>query len=244
MVNKLDLISFIKKYYLDLNESVKWNSEGNNLIVSFQTPAKEVIGKVTGKGFPTFENDICIFDTKKLQSLVSICAGEILMEVETTHKIATTLKLRDSSYDLSYALADPLLIRKIGSVNVPSWDAKVELTPEDILNLHKAKSALAEADNMTISTKYIDNICKFVFSFGDEKGHNNKITYYVNAFEDSVVDIKIPFNANIFKSILAANKDVDTAMLYLNQQGLLKAEFTSEKIDSEYYMVRKAEEIF
>lgn len=244
MINKLDLITFIKKYYLEFNEPVKWCSEGNNLVVNFQTPTKEVIGKVIGKGFPTFDSDICVYDTKKLQSLVSICMGDIIMEVENTHKIATALKLKDSSYNLSYALADPLLIRKVGSVNSPPWDATVELSQEDISNLHKAKSALNEANNMTISTEYIDDICKFVFSFGDEKGHNNKIVYYVNAFEDSVADIKIPFNADIFKNILAANKDADTAILYLNQQGLLKAEFTSEKIDSEYYMVRKAEEIF
>lgn len=245
MISKLELSSFIKKYYLDTNESVKWQSIGGNLVVNFQTPTKEVIGKVVGKGFPTFEQtDICIFDTKKLQSLISICSGDIILDITKNHKIATSLNIKDASYNVSYALADPLLIPKIGNVNEPQWDAQVELSEEDVSNLYKAKSALSEANNLTILTSDNMGIPVFIFSFGDEKGHNNKVTYQVNAYQDSLNNIKIPFNANIFKSILGANKDMESAQMYLNQQGLMKIVFSSDTIESEYFMIRKAEEAF
>jgi hypothetical protein len=48
----------------------------------------------------------------------------------------------------------------------------------------------------------------------------------------------------MFKTILQANKDMDSGALYLSSMGLMKLEFTSESVSSEYFMVRKAETSF
>jgi hypothetical protein len=244
MINKLTLQSVINKYYLGLNESVKWEVNNNILNIDFMTPTKDVIGSITCSDFELEDSQLAIYDTKKLQSLLSICNGDVLLELEKTNKVSTKLHISDMNFNLTYALSDPLLIDKVGTVNTPEWVVKLELTPEDIENLIRAKSALSGIDNMLVTTTEDldgENVCEFVF--GDESGHNNKITYQIQG-DIQQQDLKIPFNSDMFKTILQANKDMDGGVLYLSSMGLMRLEFNSDDIFSEYFIVRKAETTF
>ena len=78
------------------------------------------------------------------------------------------------------------------------------------------------------------DVCEFVF--GDEAGHNNKITYQLNG-EIKKSNIKIRYNSDMLKTILNANKDVDEGLLKISQEGLMHLAFQNENIESEYYMV-------
>jgi len=51
MINKLTLQSIINKYYLGLNESVKWSIANKQLEINFMTPTKDVIGSVICENF-------------------------------------------------------------------------------------------------------------------------------------------------------------------------------------------------
>lgn len=244
MINKLTLQSIINKYYLGLNESVKWGINDNVLSINFMTPTKDVIGNVVCNDFQLEDSKLAIFDTKKLQNLISICNGDLLLELERTNAIFTKLKISDMNFNLTYALADPLLVSKVGTVNTPDWVVELTLTPEDIDNLIKAKSALAQVDNMLITTtEDLDgnNVVEFVF--GDESGHNNKITYQISG-NIKEQDMKLPFNSDMFKTILQANKDMEGGNLYISTMGLMKLEFDSNSIASKYFMVRRAETEF
>jgi len=148
------------------------------------------------------------------------------------------------NFNLTYALSDPLLINKVGSVNVPQYVVELDLTSEDIDNLIRAKSALAQIDNMLITTtENIDGevVCEFVF--GDTQGHNNKITYQISG-NIIAQNIKLPFNSDMFKTILQANKDAEGGTLKLSEMGLMCLNFQTDTISSEYFMVRKAETEF
>ena len=152
MISKLTLQSIINKYYLGLNESVKWSTNDRNLEIDFMSPTRDVIGKVTCNDFDLEDSNLAIFDTKKLQSLINICSGELLLELEKTNVVATKLKISDMNFNLTYALADPLLIGKVGTVNEAEWVVELDLSIEDIDNLIKAKSALQDIDNMLLTT--------------------------------------------------------------------------------------------
>lgn len=239
MINKLTLQSVINKYYLGENESVKWEIEDKVLTTQFMSANKEVIGELTHTNFDLEDSELAIFDTKKLINLLSITSGDVLLELEKTHKTFTKLLISDQDFNLSYALADLLLISKVGTVTEPEWDVIINLEKEQVSNLVKAKSVLAEVDNMIITTELDlnkDLMCKF--TFGDEHGHNNKITYQLyGEINDS--NIKLPFNSNIFKTILNVNKDLDSGTLKISSKGLMKLEFTSNDTKCKYYLVRK-----
>ena len=244
MINKLTVQSIIDKYYLGTNESVKWVIENNSLNIDFMTPTKDVIGNVTCKDFQLEDSKLAIYDTKKLNSLISICNGDLLLELEKNNAIYTKLKISDLNFNLNYALSDPLLINKVGEVNEAEWVVELNLTQEDIINIIKAKSALAQIDNMLVTTTTNldgDNVVEFVFV--DESGHNNKITYQVLG-DIKETDIKLPFNSDTFKTILQANKDMDGGKLLLSSMGLIRLDFELDDISSKYFMVRKAETEF
>jgi hypothetical protein len=245
MINKAVIQSIIDKYYLGVeDQSVKWIIKDNNLSIDFMTPSKDVIGCITHNNFQLEDSQLAIFDTKKLQNLISICNGDLLLELEKTKDIFTKLHISDMNFNLSYALSIPTLIGKVGTVNIPEWIVKLDLTSEDIDNIIRAKSALSKVDNMLITTtQNLDNQDVVEFVFGDEKGHNNKITYQVVG-DIKEQDLKIPYNSDMFKTILSANKDMGGGTLYLSSMGLMKLEFSNDGMNSEYFVLRKAETIF
>lgn len=244
MINKILLQSILNKYHLGVNQSVKWVIKNSNLEIDFISPAKDIIGKVSCSDFKLEDSEIAIYDTKKLSNLLSICQGDLILELEKSHKIYTKLHISDASFNVTYALSDPLLMLKVGTVNVPKWVVEINLEKEDVNNLIKAKSALGETDNMLFTTTQNldgDNICEFVF--GDEMGHNNKITYQILG-DIKEIDLKIPFNSEMFKSILQVNKDMEEGKIYISSMGLMKIEFKIDTVYSEYFMIRKAETSF
>ena len=117
MINKLVLMSNINKYYLGEVESVKWIVKDKILTIDFMSITKEVIGKITHSPFNVEDCELAIFDTKKLISLLSITQGDLLLNIETRNDKPTKLHISDTSFNLTYALADPLLIGKVGTVN-------------------------------------------------------------------------------------------------------------------------------
>jgi hypothetical protein len=244
MINKLNLQSAINKYYLGEIESVKWTIKDNTLSVDFMSLNKEIIGKLTYYDFNVEDCELAIFDTKKLLNLINVTSGDLLISLEKIKSINTKLHIADNSFNLTYALSDPLLIKKVGTIKMPEWDAVLPLEKEFVDHLIKAKSALQGIDNMTISPTQDSNgtnVC--VFSFGDEQGHNNKITYQMYG-EIQPSNISLPFNSDKFKNILSPNKDLEEGKLYISYQGLMKLYFKSESSESEYYLLRKAQSAF
>lgn len=245
MISKLTLKSIIDKYYLGTNEAVKWEIKDKVLSIRFMSPSNDVIGKVQYSNFPLEDNTLAIFDTKKLLNLLSICSGDILLEVEKQKDFPIKLKISDFNFNVIYALSDLLLISKVGTVNIPSYNVKLVLDQEHIDNLIKAKGALAGVNKMIINTiedsETKEKVCEFIF--GDEVGYNNKITYKISG-EISENNLKLPFNSDTFKNILYANRDMGEGKLYLSSNGLMKLEFYEKDFHSEYYMVRNEEQDF
>ncbi len=244
MINKLKLLAIINKYYLGVNESVKWIIEDNVLEINFMTPTKDVIGKVTCNDFNLEDSQLAIYDTKKLQSLISICSGDLLIGLEKQHKMFTKVNISDTHFNTTYALADPLLINKPGTVNVPKYQVHLKFEVEDLENLIKAKSAQLDIDIMNLSTtQNLDENFACDFIFGDVAGHNNRIVYQIVG-EVEKTNINIHFNSEIFKNILQANKDMKKGEMFLSEEGLMKLTFHSDYADREYFMVRRTETNF
>jgi hypothetical protein len=244
MVNKLVLQSVINKYYLGENESVKWKIKDKTLTIDFMSVNKEVIGNITHTNFDVEDSELAIFDTKKFLNLLGITQGDLIFNLEKHRNICTKMHFADSSFNLTYALADPLLIAKVGSVTEPQWDAVLPLEKEHVDNLVKAKNALSGVSTMMVSIDKDlngDDMC--VFTFGDEQGHNNKITYQMYG-KIKTEKIEIPFNSDMFRNILKENKDLEDGCIWISYQGLMKLEFKSEDTISTYYVVRKEESAF
>ena len=238
MVNKATLTSVISKYYLNgLNNQVKWRIKDNQLTVYAGSNGR--VCKVIHNNFNLEDAELGVFDTHKLSKLISITSGELSITLEKIKAVYTKMHVADLNFDLTYSLADILILGKNTYYEDPEeFEIQIDLVREDIDHLIKAKSALADVNNMLITTTTdMDgtNICEIIF--GDNTGFSNKITYQLRG-NISKGDIQIPFDSDIFKDILSANKDMESGTLKISEVGMLKANFTTAETESEYFIAR------
>ena len=238
MIAKTQLQSIIAKYFLGEIEQIKWEIEDNHLNINFITPSNMVLGSVKCNDFQMEDAELAIYNTKKLANLISICSGDLILDLERQKEIITKLKIADENYNLEYALSDPLLIKKVGKAKpVDGWYVELELGNEEIGNILKAKSAMSEVEQFLVTTtKDLDgqDVCDLIF--GDEIGHNNKISYQMQGTINKEY-MKIKYNSNMMKTILNANKDMSEGKFKISNAGLMYLHFTDGVIESEYYMV-------
>ena len=239
MISKSQLSSVISKYYLNgLNNQVKWRIKNNTLTIYAGEAGR--VCKVVANNFPLEDAELGVFDTHKLSKLLSITNGDLIVSLEKMKAIYTKMHIQDSNYNLTYSLADILILGKnVWYEDPEDLDIDIVLEPEDIDALIKAKNALGDIDNMlvTTTTDFDDNpICEFIF--GDNTGFSNKINYQINGGKIENNSLSIPFNSDIFKDILNNNKDMDSCSLKLSNTGILKINFESEDIKSEYFIAR------
>ena len=238
MVNKSTLTSVISKYYLNgLNNQVKWRIKDNQLTVYAGDNGR--LCKVIHNNFNLEDSELGVFDTHKLSKLISITNGDLSISLEKIKAVYTKMHIADLNFDLTYSLADILILGKNTYYEDPEdFEIQIDLTREDIDHLIKAKSALADVNNMLITTTTdMDgtNVCEIIF--GDNTGFSNKITYQLRG-NITKGDIQIPFDSDIFKDILSANKDMESGTLKISEVGMLKANFLTEETESEYFIAR------
>ena len=238
MINKSALTSVISKYYLNgLNNQVKWRIKDKKLTIYAGEAGR--VCKVEHLNLPLEDSELGVFDTHKLSKLISITNGDLMVSLEKIKSVYTKMHIADSNFDLTYSLADILILGKNTYYEDPeSFEIELDLSKEDIDALIKAKNALTDINSMLItSTTDMDgtNICEFIF--GDNTGFSNIISYQIQG-NISKSSIEIPFDSDIFKDILNANKDMDSGTLKLSEVGMLKLNFNSEEIKSEYFIAR------
>jgi len=238
MINKSALTSVISKYYLNgLNNQVKWRIKDKKLTIYAGEAGR--VCKVEHLNLPLEDSELGVFDTHKLSKLISITNGDLMVSLEKIKSVYTKMHIADSNFDLTYSLADILILGKNTYYEDPeSFEIELDLSKEDIDALIKAKNALTDINSMLItSTTDMDgtNICEFIF--GDNTGFSNRISYQIQG-NISKSSIEIPFDSDIFKDILNANKDMDSGTLKLSEVGMLKLNFNSEEIKSEYFIAR------
>lgn len=247
MINKSKLQSIISKYYLNgLVQSVRWLTENGKLSISFVSENKDICGDLICEVSPIEDSEIAIFDTSQLNRLISVTSGELLLTLEKQHKIFSKLYVQDLSFNVAYSLADSLLVPKRGKIEFPNnYDVIIDLTPEIVSSLIKAKNALTDINDVMISTvEDPDRGTVVEFGFGDLNDFSNKIKYIVHENTEIKKDIKLPFNSDSFKNILVSNKDLESGKLSLTEDGFMKLEFQVEDINTLYYLVRKEDSTY
>jgi hypothetical protein len=243
MINKLQLQSLISKYHLGaLIESTKWEIKDKTLTIKFMSPTQDMLGKVTYNSFPLEDCNLAIFNTTQLLKLLSVTQGDLILETTKINKITTKLNISDSQFNVNYALADIMMIRKVASIEEPSdYSIEINLEQEHIAALIKSKNAVGD-DNTLIIESSIDmnGYSIILFTFGENTEYSNKITYSIPVQKTS--NIKLPFSSEILKGILNANKDMLEGTIFINNEGLMKMSFSDKKdMYSEYFLVRKAD---
>ena len=236
MISKKVISDIVSKYSLGNSiEKVKWIITDEKLIIHFINDSKDLVGYVDyRKEIGLKPGDYGIFNTSQLIKCLNILDGDILVDATTSK-----LNMADTNYDIKFNLADPAVIPNVPDVssNVDDWSVTFQANDEFITRFVKSKDALSELETFTIETREGFTGEELVFTVGTNI--TNTIEFTVEAtIRESFGPV--PFDSNLFKEILKANRDYHSGEIRINKKGLLDAHFhCGDDLYTGYYLVRK-----
>ena len=233
-MNKHSLSRFIDKYYLSGNcSSVVINSKGENLSTRFITGDKNLLGELTMTGWKFDDADLGVYNTEQLVKLLSVLSENVTMNLTKAGDKAVSLKISDSNSDVNYMLSDLSVISSPPNLkSIPDFEVKIKVGRTFMSKFIAGKGALADTDNFTVITG--NDGVKIVIGYAEI--NTNRVTLPVETESYSVID-NVSFNANLFRDVLVANKECESATLEVSSGGLARINFKIDEYDATYYLV-------
>ena len=246
-MDKQNLLTFIKKYYLSgLVESVAWKIKDNKLSTKFILDDQTLLGKVVLNDFKYEDSDLGVSETSKFIKMISVLDDDFDFSVSKVADKAKTILMKDNGSNMKYILSNLDLINTRIPVpaNIGDPSIKIEMTADFINKFIKAKASFEKCDSFYITADELTNECSVVLTEGgveSAEGHssvetNNTISINVNTEELTDVD-KVLVNAGLFKDIIDANKDFIECTFDVYRKGLIHLTFKNELYFSEYHLV-------
>jgi hypothetical protein len=236
MISKKVISDIVSKYSLGNSiEKVKWVITDEKLIIHFINDSKNLVGYVDyRKNIGLKPGDYGIFNTSQLVKCLNILDGDILVDATSAK-----LNMADTSYEIKFNLADPAVIPDVPDVssNADEWSVSFQANDEFITRFVKSKDALSELDIFTIETREGFNGEELVFTVGTSITNTIEFTVENATINESFGPV--PFDSNLMKEILKANRDYHTGEIRINKKGLLDAHFhCGDDLYTGYYLVR------
>ena len=239
MINKKVISDIVSKYSLGNSiEKVKWVIKDKKLLINFINDSKNLVGYIDyRKEIGLKEGDYGIFNTSQLIKCLNILDGDILVDATKSK-----LNMADTNYDIKFNLADPAVIPNVPDVsnNEDEWSVSFEVSDEFITRFVKSKDALSELDTFTIETRDGFDDLELIFTVGTSI--TNTIEFKVdNAVMNHTFEA-LPFDSNLMKEILKANRDYHSGEIRINKKGLLDVHLhCGDDLYTGYYLVRRQE---
>ena len=245
MISKKVLSEIVSKYSLGGHvEKVKWIiNEKGSVAINFINDSKTLVGEIHyNDSIGLKKGSYGIFNTSQLVKCLNILDGDILVETKSQNGLASKLNLADTNYDVKFSLADPAIIPKVPEVtdeDQPS--ASFEINDEFITRFVKSKDALNDLPSFTVETREGITGGELVFTIGSDI--TNTIQFSVEELSQINEEFKqIPFDSNLFKEILKANRNYESGKVHINKKGLIQLQFNyNDGFNTNYYLVRLQE---
>ena len=238
MISKKVISDIVSKYSLGNNiEKVKWVITDEKLIIHFINDSKNLVGYVDyRKDIGLKPGDYGIFNTSQLIKCLNILDGDILVDATTSK-----LNLADTNYDIKFNLADPAVIPNVPDINdSDDWSVSFEVSDEFITRFVKSKDALSDLDTVTVETRDGFNGEELVFTVGTNITNTIEFTVENATINESFK--AVPFDSNLLKEILKANRTYHSGEIRINKKGLLDAHLHhGDDLYTGYYLVRRQE---
>ena len=238
MISKKVISDIVSKYSLGNNiEKVKWVITDDKFTINFINDSKNLVGYVEyRKDIGLKKGDYGIFNTSQLIKCLNILDGDILVDATTSK-----LNMADTNYDIKFNLADPAVIPNVPSIdNSDDWSVSFEVSDEFITRFVKSKDALSELDTFTVETRDGFNGEELVFTVGTNITNTIEFTVENATINESFE--AVPFDSNLLKEILKANRTYHSGEIRINKKGLLDAHLHhGDDLYTGYYLVRKQE---
>ena len=233
-MEKHKLIRFIDKYHLGGNvNSVILNSRNKKLQTRFMTGDKSLLGELSMNGWSFEDINLGVYDTEQMLKLLDVLDDDVELSLMKAGDKAIALKVEDSNATVNYMLSDLSVINNPPALkDLPDFELQIKVDNTFIQKFIAGKSALSDTDSFTVITD--NDVVKLVIGYS--KINTNRVTIPVKT--ETYVDMKkVSFNADLFRDVLSANKECESAILEISEQGLARINFKVDEYDATYYLV-------
>ena len=237
MISKKVISNIVSKYSLGNHiEQVKWVIKDKKLHINFINDSKTLVGYIEYRDNIGIKNGgYGIFNTSQLIKCLNILDGDILLNANSSK-----LNIADTNYEINFNLADPAVIPNVPSIKDPDqWSVSFNINNEFITRFVKSKDALSDLDMFTVETREGFTGEELVFTIGTDI--TNTIEFTVEADINESFG-PVPFDSNILKEILKANRDYHSGEVRIFKGGMIDLHMhCGGPLYTGYYLVRKQE---
>ena len=232
-MDKSKLVKFINKYYLGGNvNSVVINSDGNGLSTRFVSGDKSLLGEVKLKNYSITEADFGVYQTDVLLKMLSVLDNDVSVDLVKAEEKAISLDAKDSGAKVRYMLSDLSVINTPPQLKqIPEFELLLNVDKTFVSKFISGKGALPDVESFTIVSGDKPEVI-----IGYSSIATNRVAVPVENQTDNTID-NISFNANLFKDVLEANKECESAVLEVSSEGLARITFNVNDYESTYYLV-------
>ena len=233
-MDKYKLTRFIDKYHLGGNvNAVIINSKGDTLSTRFITGDKALLGELEMNSWNFQDVELGVYDTEQLSRLLGVLDDDVTLNLTQSGDKAIALEISDQYSTVNFMLSDKSVINQPPPLKgIPEFQLKIKVDTNFITRFIGGKSALPDTDTFTVITS--DDGVKLVIGYSSI--NTNRVTIPVETETYENID-NVSFNANLFKDVLVANKECESATLEVSEKGLSRINFKVDQYDVTYYLV-------
>jgi len=233
-MDKYKLTRFIDKYHLGGNvNAVVINSKGDTLSTRFITGDKALLGELEMNSWNFQDVELGVYDTEQLSRLLGVLDDDVSLNLTQSGDKAIALEMSDQYSKVNFMLSDKSVINQPPPLKgIPEFQLKIKVDTNFITRFIGGKSALPDTDTFTVITS--DDGVKLVIGYSSINTNRVTIPVETETYEDIE---NVSFNANLFRDVLVANKECETATLEVSEKGLSRINFKVDQYDVTYYLV-------
>ena len=233
-MNKYKLTRFIDKYHLGGNvNAVVINSKGDSLSTRFITGDKALLGELSMDNWTFEDAELGVYDTEQLSRLLGVLDDDVTLNLTSSGDKAIAVEISDALSKVNFMLSDKSVINQPPALKqLPEFQVSIKVDSNFIQRFISGKSALPDTDTFTVITD--DDGVKLVIGYSSI--NTNRVTIPVETTQFSKIE-NVSFNANLFKDVLVANKECESATLEVSEGGLSRINFKVDDYDATYYLV-------
>ena len=233
-MNKHILTRFISKYNLNGNvSSVVLNSKDDTLSTRFITGDKSLLGELKLDNWTFEDANLGVYDTEQFSKLLDVLSDDIKINLKSFDTKAVALEVSDDYAKVNYMLSDLSVINQPPELKqLPEFQVKIKVDTKFITKFIAGKGALPDTDTFTVVTD--NDTAKVVIGYSAINTNRVTLPVETETFEDIS---RVSFNANLFKEVLSANKECESALLEVSEQGLSRISFNIDDYSVVYYLV-------
>lgn len=233
-MNKQRLTRFIKKYYLGGTvNSIVLKSSSDKLSARFISGDKTLLGELNMDKSQIEDCEVGVYNTDQLSKLLDVLDDDINVTIFKSGDKAISLKISDAYSTVNYMLSDTSVINKPPQLkSIPEFHLEIDVTTQFIKKFIAGKGALPDTDNFTVITDGVDTSLVIGYS----SINTNRVTIPVTTSKSSNIE-NISFNATIFKEVLSANEECESAKFEVSGDGLSRITFKVDDYESTYNLV-------